>query len=67
MTLTVKQCELLISMFNASISRAVESGIPIGQEYYSDLDEIKSKLYTERQEAISREIRKEKGGNRTWF
>ena len=59
MTLTVIQCELLISMFNASISRAVESGILI------DIDEIKSKLYTERQEAISREIRKEKGGNRT--
>ena len=60
MTLTVKQCELLISMFNASISRAVESGIPIGQEYYSDIDEIKNKLYAERQVAISKEIKKER-------
>ena len=67
MTLTVKQCELLISMFNASVRRAVESGIPIGQEYYSDIDEIKNKLYAERQEAINKEIRKEKGGSRTWF
>ena len=64
MTLTVKQCELLISMFNASVSRAAESGIPIGQEHYSDIDEIKSKLYAERQAAISREIKKEKGGSR---
>lgn len=60
MTLTVKQCELLISIFNASINRAVESGIPIGQEYYSDLDEIKNKLYAERQAAISKVIKKER-------
>lgn len=65
MTLTVKQCELLISMFNASINRATESGIPIGQEYYSDIDEIKNKLYAERQAAINKEIKKEKGGSRT--
>lgn len=65
MTLTVKQCELLISMFNAGVRRAVESGIPIGQEYYSDIDEIKNKLYAERQEAISKEIKKEKGGSKT--
>ena len=47
MTLTKKQTELLISMFNASICRAQESGIPIGKEYYEDIDTIKDKLYEE--------------------
>ena len=47
MTLTKKQCELLLSMFNASICRAQESGIPIGREYYEDIDIIKQKLYEE--------------------
>ena len=47
MKLTIKQCELLISVFNAGIVRATESGIPIGKEYYKDIDEIKEKLYKE--------------------
>ena len=55
--LTKNQCELLISMVNASIKQAVESGIPIAQECYKDIDEIKKKLYHELQE-IS------KGGNK---
>jgi len=37
----------LLSIFNAGITRAVESGIPIGQEYYEDIDSIKEKLYEE--------------------
>ena len=45
MNLTVKQLELLISMVNASITMAANSGIPIGQEYYQDIDAIKEQLY----------------------
>ena len=47
MTLTKSQCELLINMMNASIQMAKNSGIPIGKEYYDDIDEIKDKLYKE--------------------
>lgn len=47
MTLTRKQYILLLDMVKASIERAASSGIPIGQEYYSDIDEIKEKLYQE--------------------
>lgn len=56
MTLTSNQCSLLISMFNASITNAVNSGIPIGKEYYQDIDIIREKLYTELGEANGREI-----------
>lgn len=55
MILTKNQCELLINTFNASIERAVKSGIPIGKEYYNVIDEIKEKLYCELREAIKRE------------
>lgn len=47
MELTVKQCELLLSMFDASIGHAMKSGIPIGREYYEDIDIIKDKLCAE--------------------
>lgn len=47
MTLTRKQYILLLDMVNASIERAAFSGIPIGKEYYNDIDEIKEKLYQE--------------------
>lgn len=47
MTLTKKQYALLLDMVNASIERAASSGIPIGREYYDDIDEIKDKLYQE--------------------
>ena len=47
MELTRKQCELLLNVFNAGIINAVKSGIPIGKEYYEDIDEIKEKLYQE--------------------
>ena len=43
--LTIKQLELLISMVNASITMAANSGIPIGKEYYDDIDKIKKVLY----------------------
>lgn len=55
MELTIKQCNLLLDMFNASITRALQSGIPIGKEYYADIDAIKDKLYAERQAAVKRE------------
>lgn len=57
MELTISQCDLLINMFNASIEAAMKSGIPIGAEYYNEIDEIKDKLYTELKNAI-REGRK---------
>ena len=47
MKLTLKQATLLLDMFNASLSRAADSGIPIGKEYYEDIDKIKEKLYEE--------------------
>ena len=55
MELTIKQCNLLLDMFNASITRAVQSSLPIGKEYYADIDAIKDKLYAERQAAVKRE------------
>ena len=38
MVLTRNQCDLLISMFNESIQRAKDSGIPIAVECYEDID-----------------------------
>ena len=52
MNLTIKQYDLLINMVNASIERASTSGIPIGKEYYEDLDIIKNKLYKAQYEKI---------------
>ena len=57
MTLTKEQCKLLLNMVNASITNALNSGIPIGKEYYEDIDEIKDKLNTEMREAIYKEMR----------
>lgn len=45
--LTRKQLTLLINMVNASINMSNNSGIPIGQEYYEDIDKIKKVLYEE--------------------
>ena len=47
MELTRKQCELLLNVFNAGIVNAVNSGFPIAEEYYKDINEIKEKLYRE--------------------
>lgn len=55
MNLTQGQLKLLIDVFNAGITRATESGIPIGKEYYQDIDEIKLKLYKELKESIKRQ------------
>ena len=57
MTLTREQYELLINIFNAGITRAVESGIPIGKEYYNDIDIIKEKLYQELSKAYRKEVK----------
>lgn len=56
MTLTYKQCALLINVFNAGLERAAKSGFPIDPDYYSDIDTIKEKLYLEHQEACKREM-----------
>ena len=55
MDLTVKECELLYQMFNASISIARMSGIPIGEEHYNHLDSIREKLLKEEAEARRKE------------
>lgn len=47
MNLTAEQYELLYFMFNASIKHAMDSGIPIGKEYYEDIDIIRDKLLQE--------------------
>lgn len=47
MVLTKSECNLLINIVNAGITRAVESGIPIGKEYWKDIDSIKNKIYEE--------------------
>ena len=60
MKLTVKQCDLLLNMFNASINMAKQSVIPIGKEFYNDIDIIKRKLYQEHDRAISQEYYEEK-------
>lgn len=44
MTLTPAQYSLLLNAFNASVRRAAESGIPIGKEYYNDIEIIREKL-----------------------
>ena len=41
-------------MFNASIQRARDSGIPIGVEYYEDIEIIREKLYEEYRECCDR-------------
>lgn len=46
--LTVKQIELLQSMVKASITRAMESGIPVGEEFHNAIDSIKEWLENER-------------------
>lgn len=46
--LTVNQIELLQSMVNASIQRAMESGIPVAEEFYNAIDNIKEWLENER-------------------
>ena len=55
MILTNKQAVLLLNIFTASISNAMNSGIPIGNEYYDDIEDIREKLYTEIREAAIRE------------
>ena len=56
MILTVEQYELLYSMVNASIKHAMDSGIPIGKEYYEDIDTIKEALRNEIREIRMKEI-----------
>ena len=56
MTLTKEQCNLLLNMVNACIVNAVNSGIPIGKEYYDDIEAIKEQLHAEMHRAILQEI-----------
>lgn len=62
MELTVKQCELILGMYKASVTMAMNSGIPIGKEYYEDIDEIRDKINEEMRMAIVRE----RGGCGLW-
>ena len=55
MELTRSDCLLLINTFNKSIENAANSGIPIGKEYYEDIDNIKKKLYDELAESNKKE------------
>ena len=52
MELTHEQYELLYNMFNASIRNAMNSGIPIGKEYYEDIDCIRENLLNAMQNAV---------------
>lgn len=54
MELNVKECNLLINIFNAGITNAVNSGIPIGKEYYNTIDSLREKLEIERRDAAKR-------------
>ena len=60
MTLTSSQARLLLSIFSAGIDRASQSGIPIGKEYYDDIDAIREQLYCEMAEANKREMKNKK-------
>lgn len=56
MDLTVEQYTLLYDMFNASIRHAMDSGIPIGKEYYEDIDIIRDNLLKALQQAKLKEV-----------
>jgi hypothetical protein len=57
MNLTSEQYTLLYDMFNASIRHAIDSGIPIGKEYYEDIDAIRDNLIKGLQQAKLKEYR----------
>ena len=57
MDLTAKEYTLLYNMFNASIRHAMDSGIPIGKEYYEDIDIIRDNLLKAEQQAKLKEYR----------
>ena len=57
MNLTSEQYTLLYDMFNASIRHAMDSGIPIGKEYYEDIDIIRDNLLKALQQAKLKEYR----------
>ena len=56
MNLTSEQYTLLYDMFNASIRHAMDSGIPIGKEYYEDIDIIRDSLLKALQQAKLKEV-----------
>lgn len=56
MNLTAEQYTLLYNMFNASIQHAMDSGIPIGKEYYEDIDIIRDNLLKALQQAKLKEV-----------
>lgn len=56
MNLTSEQYTLLYDMFNASIRHAMDSGIPIGKEYYEDIDIIRDNLLKALQQAKLKEV-----------
>ena len=56
MELTYKQYELLYNILNASIRNAMNSGIPIGKEYYEDIDCIRENLLNAMRNETLREV-----------
>ena len=56
MNLTAEQYTLLYDMFNASIRHAIDSGLPIGKEYYKDIDAIRDNLFKAIQQAKLKEV-----------
>ena len=56
MKLNREQCIMLIDMVNGSITMAKQSGIPIAQQYWSDIDYIKEQLYQELARANKEEM-----------
>ena len=56
MNLTSEQYTLLYDMFNASVRHAMDSGIPIGKEYYEDIDIIRDNLLMALQQAKLKEV-----------
>ena len=56
MKLNRKQCIMLIDMVNGSITMAKQSGIPIAEQYWGDIDYIKEQLYQELTQATKEEM-----------
>lgn len=55
MTLTKKQCELLLNMVNGSLTMLYHSGIPIAVDTGRDIDIIKAEITKELMETAKRE------------
>lgn len=55
MTLTKRQCELLLNMVNGSLTMLYHSGIPIATDTSKDIDIIKAEITKELIKTAKRE------------